>query len=99
MGLGARLRRWFGGRREPDALVCQQAVELVTEYFEGALAPADRARFEAHLAACAACTAYLEQMRTTIAALGHLEPGELDPALTAGLVDVYRRYHGTAHAD
>lgn len=32
-------------------LTCQELVQLVTDYFEGALEPADRARFEAHVAA------------------------------------------------
>jgi anti-sigma factor RsiW len=46
---------------------CQELVELVTDYLEGALPPEDVARFEAHVAACPGCEAYLEQMRTTIA--------------------------------
>ncbi len=32
----------------PAELTCQELVELVTEYLEGTLSPADRARFEAH---------------------------------------------------
>ena len=60
------LRRW---RRE---LRCRAAVELVTEYLEGALARRDRARFEEHLGECSACRAYLDQMRATVAALGRL---------------------------
>ena len=35
--------------RNPD-LVCQQAVELVTDYLEGTLSGRARRRFEAHLA-------------------------------------------------
>ena len=31
-------------------LTCQELVELVTDYLEGALPAAERARFEAHLA-------------------------------------------------
>lgn len=33
-------------------LVCQQAVELVTDYLEGSLSRSARRRFEAHLADC-----------------------------------------------
>ena len=44
-------------------LVCQQAVELVTDYLEGTLSRAARRRFEAHLAGCPHCTEYLAQMR------------------------------------
>ena len=48
--------RLFAFRRD---LVCQQAVELVTDYLEGTLSRAARRRFEAHLAGCPHCTEYL----------------------------------------
>ena len=50
-------------------LTCQELVELVTDYFDGALPPAERARFDAHLDECEACRIYLEQMRATIGAV------------------------------
>lgn len=50
-----------------EDLSCQELVELVTEYLEGALPPAERARFEAHVAECPGCEIYLDQMRATIA--------------------------------
>ena len=78
-------------RRRRD-LVCQQAVELVTDYLEGALPPRERARFEAHLAACPHCTEYLEQIRSTIAAMGRIEPEELAPAARDELVALYRSW-------
>ncbi len=56
-----------------DDLACKELVELVTEYLEGTLPPAERARFDAHLGQCEGCHTYLEQMRQTIAALGTLE--------------------------
>lgn len=49
---------------------CQDVVELVTAYLEGALGPADAAAFEAHLVGCADCATYLQQVRDTVAALG-----------------------------
>ncbi len=52
--------------RRPAALPCQQVVEMVTDYLEGALSPADHLRFEAHLANCPHCTEYLAQIRETI---------------------------------
>lgn len=73
-------------------LVCQQAVELVTDYLEGALPPADRRRFEAHLATCPNCTEYLAQMRATIALTGTLTPGDLTPEMRAEFVEIYRRW-------
>jgi anti-sigma factor RsiW len=74
------------------ALVCRQAVELVTDYLEGALSPADRARFEAHLAQCPHCTAYFEQMRATIASLGRIDPAELEPEVQDDLIALFRRW-------
>lgn len=47
-------------------LTCQELVELVTAHFDGALPPAEEARFEEHLAACPACILYLAQLRETI---------------------------------
>jgi anti-sigma factor RsiW len=51
---------------DPTELSCRELVELVTEYFEGALDPAEHARFEAHVADCPGCDAYLSQMRDTL---------------------------------
>ena len=74
------------------ALVCRRAVELVTDYLEGALSARDRERFEAHLADCPNCTEYLAQMRATIAAVGRLEPESLAPEVRDELVQLYQRW-------
>lgn len=55
-----------------DELTCQELVELVTDYLEGALPAHERARFDEHLANCRHCRVYLEQMRRTIRAVGRL---------------------------
>ena len=55
-------------------LSCQEVVELVTDYLEGALADEDRTRFEMHLVYCSGCARYLDQMRGTIAAVGGTAP-------------------------
>jgi anti-sigma factor RsiW len=57
--------------RSRHALVCQQAVELVTDYLEGALLSAQRRRFEAHLARRLDCPEYLAQMRHRRAGRDH----------------------------
>ena len=64
---------------DPAAITCQELVELVTDYLEGGLSPEDRARIEAHLPRCRGCADYLEQMRATIRATGHLREESLDP--------------------
>ena len=48
-------------------MTCQELVELVTDYLEGALPREDVTRFEAHVAACPGCETYLAQVQTTIA--------------------------------
>jgi anti-sigma factor RsiW len=73
-------------------IVCQQAVELVTDYLEGALSRRDRRRFEAHLRACPNCTAYVEQIRLTIELAGHIETEEFTPEARQELGDLYRRW-------
>jgi anti-sigma factor RsiW len=49
----------------PGGISCREVVELVTDYLDGALAPDQLERFEAHLAACPPCVVYVEQIRTT----------------------------------
>ena len=53
---------------DTEAFSCQELVELVTDYLEGALSPGDLRRFEEHIAVCDACTEYLRQLRETIRA-------------------------------
>jgi anti-sigma factor RsiW len=54
---------------------CDEFVELVTAYLDGALDPDTQARFTEHLAACRGCDRYLDQIRHTIASLREL-PGD-----------------------
>lgn len=79
-------------RRRRFQLACREAVELVTDYLEGALTDVDRARLEGHLAACPHCTEYLAQMRRTLDLLGRIEPETLDPRVQDELVALYRRW-------
>lgn len=85
------MRLWFFGRRRRP-LVCQQVVEMVTDYLEGVLSAADRERLEAHLAVCPNCTEYLAQMRETIRLAGRITPEDLTPQMRTELTDIYRRW-------
>jgi anti-sigma factor RsiW len=78
--------------RRRRALVCRQAVALMTDYLEGALTPRDRARLETHLAACPHCTEYLAQIRATIVVAGRVEPDDLEPHALDDLVALYRTW-------
>jgi anti-sigma factor RsiW len=73
-------------------LVCQQVVELVTDYLEGALRGPARRRFERHLAGCPHCTEYLAQIRATIQMAGRVTPDDLTPQMREDLTDLYRRW-------
>jgi len=73
-------------------LVCQRAVELVTDYLENALGRADRRRFDKHLAGCPHCTEYLAQMRATIALTGQITPDDLSPEMRADFIALYLRW-------
>ena len=72
-------------------IACRELVTLVTDYLEDRLSPADRASFDAHIADCAHCTAYLVQMRETIRLTGQLReeeiPSDIRDALLAALRD------------
>lgn len=76
----------------PIGMTCQQLVELVTDYVENALAAEQRARFEAHLAACPACVDYVEQMRVTIHATGRLSEESLEPGVRDQLLAIFREW-------
>lgn len=73
-------------------LVCRDAVELISDYLDGTLPRRQRRRLEKHLAGCDACSAYLEQMRVTIAASGKVGPEDLPSDVLEGLVDLFRQY-------
>ncbi len=70
---------------------CQQLVELATEYLENELSAPQRRAVDRHLADCADCQNYLEQLRVTIDLLGHLRvsevPTELLVVLEQALLD------------
>lgn len=72
--------------------VCQEMVELITDYLEGALSRSQRRRFEAHLAACEHCSEYLEQMRVTIRATGQLRAEDLTPRMREDFGALYRNW-------
>jgi anti-sigma factor RsiW len=78
---------------EPHAhahLTCQEVVELVTDYLESAL-PADQAvLFEQHLNFCDGCEWYVDQMRSTVAAVGRIEATDVPPAMRERLLVAFR---------
>lgn len=82
----------------PTELTCQEFVELVSDYFEDALEPADRARFEAHVADCPGCEIYLGQMRTTLELAGATAALETRPEVSA-LLEAFRAWRRNGSSD
>ena len=78
------------GDFQPGELTCQELAELVSDYIEGVLAPPLRDEIVAHLAACGDCSAYVEQVRTTIAVSREIASGEVAPPARAALLDLFR---------
>lgn len=77
-------------RRPGMTISCQEVVELVTDYLEGALPEEDVARFEQHLELCDGCRYYVEQMRITIATVGRIDESDVPDEVRAGLLDAFR---------
>jgi anti-sigma factor RsiW len=81
-----------------DHMPCNELVELVTAYFERALSDTDTRRFEEHLEECDPCRTYLDQLRTTIALAGRIEPERMSPKMQDALGQAFRDWHaGRAH--
>jgi anti-sigma factor RsiW len=78
--------------RRSREVVCQQAVELVTDYLDGALSRPARRRLERHLRGCPHCTEYFAQVRATIAMTGRITPDDLSPQMRDEFVDLYLRW-------
>jgi anti-sigma factor RsiW len=85
-GIWERIR----GRGRQPGLACNEVVELVTAYLEGALGAEEHARFEAHLALCDGCTRYVEQMRTTIELTGRVDEDDLSDEAKTELLAAFR---------
>ena len=80
--------------RRDEQLVCQQIVELVTDYLDGAMTKRDARRFEGHLTACDACTDYIEQFRTTVRSLGEMPEPPVDRHVREVLIGAFRDLRG-----
>jgi len=73
-----------------EPLSCQELVELVTNYLEGALPQDDVASFEHHIEGCTGCHEYVHQMRQTIELTGRLTPADVSPVAEAALLAAFR---------
>lgn len=74
----------------PQELTCKRVVEIVTDYLEGRMHLRDRTSFEHHLVYCVGCTAYLQQVRQTIAVAGAAK----EPPGAAAQAELVRMFRG-----
>jgi anti-sigma factor RsiW len=73
-----------------EHVTCQEVVELVTEYFDGTLAADEAEVFEQHLNFCEGCEWYVDQMRRTVATVGHIPEEEVPPEIRDRLLAAFR---------
>lgn len=73
-------------------LTCQEFVELVTDYLEGALDEDTVRRFEEHMDLCQGCQTYLSQMKETASRLGEIPVESLSPETQATLLSAFRDF-------
>ena len=78
-----------------SALTCQELVEIITDYLEGKLPPAEVRRFEAHLSGCVGCTRYLAQMRKLIGLTGKLSEEAISEPAKSELLAVFQNWKET----
>ena len=71
-------------------VTCQEVVELVTDYLEGALSAEETSLFEQHINFCDGCVTYVNQIRTTTTTLGRLNGGDVPAETLDGLMAAFR---------
>jgi anti-sigma factor RsiW len=72
-------------------LNCDELVERVTDYLDGALDDETERRVSDHLAGCDGCTTYVDQIRQTITTLASSPPDvELTDEARNALLDAFR---------
>jgi anti-sigma factor RsiW len=90
--------RWPWSRRrgavqsQPEDVSCKEIVQIVSDYVEGVLPPAEREAVELHLNLCDGCTDYLLQLRLAIALTGELPADALPPQLEEELCQAFREF-------
>ena len=70
-------------------MTCRDVIEFLSDYYEGALPEAERALFDAHLAQCPDCMAYLSTYEATIRLEKHAcqeTPGEIPAGLMRAIL-------------
>jgi anti-sigma factor RsiW len=78
---------------------CRILVEVANDWMEGALEPELRAEIELHLATCAGCIAYIEQLRATQSVLSTLGDEPPPEDVRARLLNIFLTATSQAPSD
>jgi hypothetical protein len=73
-------------------MTCKELVELVTDFLEGRMTPAERTRFEMHLCYCDWCADYLRQLREVVRTAGAIREEQLEPQARDALLAAFRHW-------
>jgi len=80
-------------------LNCKEITAKVTDYLEAALPAAERSQFEGHVAQCAGCRTYVEQMRQTVQLVGQLKETSVPAETKARLLAMFRQRQAAAEPE
>ena len=75
-----------------DDITCREVLELLTDYLDGALAPADAEAVATHLDACEGCRRYLEQFKASIEAAAELREDTVPTEVRETLLAAFRTW-------
>jgi predicted anti-sigma-YlaC factor YlaD len=75
-----------------EHVTCRELVEVLTDYLENALEPAERADIERHLVICRGCANYVEQMHSTLHLLGRIAADDPPEAQSERLLAMFREW-------
>ena len=77
---------------DPHDMICQELVEVLTEYLDGTIGAHDRARLDAHIAVCDDCQVYLQEFKTTIALADRAGEPKMSSELRNNLLHAFRMH-------
>jgi anti-sigma factor RsiW len=77
---------------QAEELACSEAVEIITDYLEGALSAAEARRLERHLETCPGCTEYVAQMRTLAGSLEGVTEDSIPAEMRDDLIAAFRAF-------
>jgi anti-sigma factor RsiW len=78
-----------------DHITCQELVELVTDYLDGALTPDVATAFEQHMNFCDGCVTYVDQIRVSVASAGRVAEDEVPAEARDRLMSAFRDWRSS----